>query len=116
MGRDAVNRRLFLTAAGLLCLAASAASIQPANAQSAPPTRVRGTIGAIDGSKMTVASRDGQTLAVTLADPLTVMSVKKVDLAAIKDTDYVGVATRSGPDGKLMAIEVLVFPEAMRGA
>ena len=28
----------------------------------------------------------------------------------------IGTATRNGPDGKPRAIEVLVFPEAMRGA
>jgi len=105
-----MHRRLLL-AAGLLCLGAGAGV-----AQTAPSTRVRGTIAAIEGSSMTVTSRDGQTLAVALAEPLTVVTVKKVDLAALKVNDYVGIASRTGPDGKPMAIEVLLLPEAARGA
>ena len=42
--------------------------------------------------------------------------MKKVDLAAIVPNTYVGIATRTGANGELRAIEVLVFPEAMRGA
>jgi hypothetical protein len=51
-----------------------------------------------------------------LNDPLTVSTVKKVDLADIKPNTYVGIATRGGANGEMTAIEVLVFPEAMRGA
>ena len=42
--------------------------------------------------------------------------MKKVDIADIKPNAYVGIATRAGANGELRAIEVLVFPEAMRGA
>jgi hypothetical protein len=50
-----------------------------------------------------VASRAGQTLPITLNDPLIVATVKKVDLAAIKDNDYVGVATRVASGGSRQA-------------
>ena len=43
-------------------------------------------------------------------------TVKKFELADIKPGTYVGIATRTGANGELQAIEVLVFPEAMRGA
>jgi hypothetical protein len=85
-------------------------------AQTAPPTRVRGTIAAVEGNTMTVTSRDGQKLEVALADPLTVMTVKKVELSSIAANAYVGIATRTGADGKLTALEVLVFPESGRGS
>ena len=107
-------RRHLLVAAVLASVAVPVAG-RSALAQT-PPTRIRGTITAVDGNALTVASRDGQALAVTLADPLTVMTVKKVDLGSIADNAYVGIATRTGPDGKITAIEVLVFPEASRGA
>jgi len=84
-------------------------------AQTAPPTRVRGTIAALDGNNLTVNSRDGQKLAIVLKDPVTVATVKKVELSAIEPNSFIGTATRTGADGKLTAIEVLVFPEAMRG-
>jgi hypothetical protein len=106
-----MDRRLFLATA----LLASTSAVT-AIAQTAPSTRVRGTIAAVEGNKMTVNSRDGQKLEVTLNDPLAVLIVKKVDLNSIAPNTYVGVATRTGTDGKLTALEVLVFPEASRGS
>ena len=105
-----MNRRLFLTAAllsGLLCAAAQA--------QTAPPVRVRGTIAVLNGNTLTVNSRDGQKLEVALAETYTVATVKNVELGSIAAGAYIGVATKTGTDGKLTALEVLVFPEAMRG-
>ena len=37
-------------------------------------------------------------------------------MAAIKPGAFVGAATMPQPDGTLIALEVLVFPEAMRGS
>ncbi len=85
-------------------------------APAAPPTRVRGTIAALDGNTLTVNSRDGQKMEITLTEPLAVLTVKKVELSTIAAGSYIGTATRTGADGKLTALEVLVFPEAMRGA
>ena len=106
-----MDRRLFLATATLAGMSALTAI-----AQTAPPTRVRGTIATVEGNNMTVNSHDGQKLEVTLNDPLTVLTVKKVDLNSIATNDYVGIATRTGADGKLTALEVLVFPEAGRGS
>ena len=93
------------------CLAATAAI-----AQTAPPTRIRGTIAAVEGQTLSVATREGPKVDVTLNDPLTVATVKNFALSDIKSNSYVGIATRTLPGGQLQAIEVLVFPEAMRGA
>ncbi len=94
-----MDRRLFLAAAVL-----ASTSAVTAIAQTAPPTRVRGVIAAVEGNKMTVNSRDGQKLEVTLNEPPTVLTVKKVDLNSIAENAYVGVATRTGADGKLTAL------------
>jgi len=53
---------------------------------------------------------------IQLNEPLTVATVKRFDLADVKPGSYVGIATRSGASGEQDALEVLVFPEAMRGA
>jgi hypothetical protein len=106
-----MNRRLFLTAA-LLAVTTAATAI----AQTAPPTRIRGTIASVAGNTMTVTARDGQSLDIILNDPLTIVTVKKVELSAIGDNTYVGIATSGDADGKPTALEVLVFPEAARGA
>jgi hypothetical protein len=110
-----MDRRLFL-ATVLLVAGGSLAAMAQTAPPPGPPTRIRGTIASVEGSTMMVKSRDGKKLEVTLKDGFAVASVKKVELSAIKETDYIGTATRTGADGKLTAIEVLVFPEAMRGA
>ena len=107
-------RRHVLT--GALALTAAPALAQaPAGPPSGPPTRIRGTIVSVAGNVMKVKSRDDRVLDVELLPSLTVVSLKKVELSSIKDTDFVGIASRTGADGKMTAIEVLVFPEAMRG-
>ena len=106
-----MNRRLFLAATLLAGLSAV-----PAMAQTAPPTRVRGTIESLNGNLLTVKSRTGDMVEILVADTVTVVAVKKIKLSAIGPNSYIGTATRTAADGKMTAIEVLVFPEAMRGA
>jgi hypothetical protein len=93
------------------CLYATAAL-----AQNAPSTRIRGTIASLDGQTLTVDTREGSKVDVLLNDPLTVSTVRNVDLGDIKSGTYVGIATRTVANGEQQAIEVLVLPEAMRGA
>jgi len=87
-----------------------------AQAQTAPPpVRIRGTIQALDGNVLTVTTREGPIVKVTLNDPLTVVTVKKLGLADIAPGSYIGTAAMPGPDGTLTALEVLVFPPTARG-
>ena len=96
--------RLALAAALGVLLAASAATAQ---------TRVlvRGTISKIDGKTVTVATREGTTDTIRLADKWTVALVEPIAVSAIKPGSFVGIASLRNE-----ALEVLVFPEAMRGA
>jgi len=82
----------------------------------APPTRLRGSIAALDGNTLTVATREGGTASVKLADQWAVALVAPLALADIKQGSFVGVASMKKPDGTLEALEVLVFPEAARGS
>lgn len=45
-----------------------------------------------------------------------VAALKNIGLADIKAGSFVGTAATTGTEGKLTATEVLVFPEALRGA
>jgi hypothetical protein len=76
--------------------------------------RLRGAITAIDGKTVTIAVRDGTTADVKLADNWTVNLVTPLTLADVKQGSFVGIAS-SGTDADRTALEVLVFPEAMRG-
>jgi hypothetical protein len=100
-----------LGAAGIAMLIA-ASSVW---AQQPQRVNVRGTIEAIDGAVMSTKSRDGTVMKVKLADNASVRGVVKKALADVKVGSYVGIATMPQPDGSLKALEVLIFPDAMRG-
>jgi hypothetical protein len=77
--------------------------------------RVRGTIVSVRGQIMKVMARDGGKLNVKLADNFTVTGIVKASLADIKEGSFVGIAGMPQEDGSQRALEVLIFPEAMRG-
>ena len=92
--------------------------VAPSLAQTPPtaaPTRVRGTVEKLDGQTLAIKTREGPVTTIALAPNFTVNGVVKKELSDIKEGDYVGVASLKGTDGKLHALEVLIFPEAMRG-
>jgi hypothetical protein len=90
---------------------------RPADAQAPQgvPTRIRGTVATLEGQTLTVKSRDGTLVSIALAPNYTVRAVVKKSLADIKTGDYVASTSVRGSDGKLHAVEVHIFPEAMRG-
>ena len=102
--------RLVAVAAPLLAVALVAV----ASAQQ-QTVRVRGTIDAVDGQTMNVTARDGTKLAIKLADNVTVAGIVKASMSDIKVGGYVGAAGMPQEDGSQRALEVLIFPEAMRG-
>jgi hypothetical protein len=105
-----MTRRIIGASAVALLLAATAALAQ------APATvRVRGTINSVDGQVLDVKSRDGATLKVKLADNAPVRAVVKASLADVKAGGYVGVTGMPQPDGTQKAVEIHIFPEALRG-
>jgi hypothetical protein len=60
------------------------------------PTRVRGSIAAVDGSTVTIATREGTSVPVKLADNWSVMLVSPLTLADIKEGSFVGIASLKG--------------------
>jgi hypothetical protein len=86
-----------------------------ASAQDSPPVRVRGTIERVDGQNIVVKSRNGDEITVVLADNARIVALVKASLADIKAGSFVGITGMPQPDGSQRAVEVHVFPEAMRG-
>jgi hypothetical protein len=86
-----------------------------AQAPQGTPTRIRGTVDSLAGDMLMVNARDGQMIHITLAPNYTVRGVVKKQLSDIKPGDYVASTSVKGTDGKLHAIEVHIFPEALRG-
>ncbi len=90
---------LIVALAGLVAL--------PVPAQNPPattPVRVRGAIEKLDGKMLTVKSRDGQTLTITLADNFGVSALVKKNCASFP--------TRCGvsPKGSFHGMRSLTAP------
>jgi hypothetical protein len=77
--------------------------------------RVRATIEKVDGSTLSVKTRDGEDLKITLADKPLFVAIVPATLADLKPGSFVGSGATPGPDGSLVAMEVHIFTEAMRG-
>jgi hypothetical protein len=102
----------FLTAATV----AVTFSVSIAAVQAQAPPRVRGTIESVDAAGIiTVKGRDGQVMKVKLAEGAPIRAVVKMTLADIKKGSFVGITAMPQPDGSQKAVEIHIFPEAMRG-
>src|SRR6202163_4019773 len=100
----------------LVVVAMVAASSFYAIAQQPPtPSRVRGTIEAVDGDVLSVKSRSGEDVKLHMTGDIRVVGIAKISLSDIKVGSFIGTTTVPGPDGGNNAVEVHVFPEDMRG-
>lgn len=87
---------------GAFALASTAADAQTS-------TRMRGTITAFDGTVLSVKSREGKDLKMTLADRTTITSFRALRLTDIKPGMAIGAGAARREDGALVAREVQVF-------
>src|SRR5260370_719790 len=100
----------------LVAVVVVAASCLYAIAQQPPtPSRVRGTIEAVDGDVLSVKSRGGEDVKLRMTADVRVVGIVKISLSDIKVGSFIGTTTVPGPDGGANAVEVHVFPEDMRG-
>lgn len=95
-------------------LAASLALLGTTGAAHADPVHIRGTVATVEGDHVSIAASDGKTVGLTLGDNVKVGGVAPATLADIKPGGFIGTANVAGPDGN-QALEVVVFPEALRG-
>ena len=104
-----MSSRATLVAGLVVLLTGSALAQQPAS------VRVRGEIEKVDGNTLTVKSRDGAQLTISVPDNVRVMHFVKASLADIKPNSYIGVTAMPQPDGSQKAIAIHMFLEAQRG-
>jgi hypothetical protein len=104
-----------MTALRIAAAAALAATMAVGSASAQQGMRVRGTIEKLDGNVLSVKSRDGAELQITLTSNAQVVGVEKAALSDIKPGSFVGSAAMPQPDGSQKALEVHIFPESMRG-
>ena len=79
------------------------------------PVRVRCTVVSLEGSKLVVHAKDGKDVTVSLKDKYAALAVVRSSMEDIKQDTFIGTATVVQPDGSLRAVEVVVFPESLRG-
>ena len=84
-------------------------------AQQSLPTRIRGTVEKFDDHTLSVKSRDGQSLTITLAPDFTVRAVAAKTSRTISSlVKKVGITSVKEPDGTRQAVEIHIFPAALR--
>lgn len=84
-------------------------------AAAAQAIRLRATVEKVEPGSITVKARNGEVVTLALAGNLVVTEVYAIDISEIKPKSFIGSGALPQADGTLKAVEVLVFPEAMRG-
>jgi hypothetical protein len=87
-----------------------------AQAPANPTLRLRATIEKVDATSLTVRERSGEVITLVRPAAMDVSEVFPLALADIKPGSYIGTAAMPQADGSQLALEVVVFPEAARGA
>jgi hypothetical protein len=85
-------------------------SLCTAAAWAQTPLRVRGTITAVDGNVLGVKSREGKDLRIEIAPNATYSYMKKLSIDDVKPGTALGTSAITGPDGKIVALELHLFP------
>jgi len=101
-----------------LLVALAALWLAPAVAQTPPtalPVRVAGTVDTLVGDMLAVKAADGQVMTVTLKADAAVYGVEKRTLADIKPGDFIASGGVKGAGDKIHAVELRIYPEALRG-
>ena len=77
--------------------------------------RIPGDVVALDGATLKVKTGSGQVVSVRLAKDARISARSAADLARIAPGYFIGTTAVAQADGTLVASEVHIFPESMRG-
>jgi hypothetical protein len=77
--------------------------------------KIAGDIVKVDGSSLEVKAADGRDVSLRLADDVRLSARSPADLTKLTQGVFVGTAAAPRADGTLVAREVHVYPESMRG-
>ena len=106
-----------MTSFRIALAAAFAVALAPALAQNAPVASARATIKTVsaDGAVLNVRTRADEDQTIHLNAKPRFVLVVPATLADVKPGSFIGVAALPGEGNELKAMEVHIFPEAMRG-
>ncbi len=90
-----------------------ALAIASAATDAQAPTRVRGTITAVDGNVFSVKSGDGKNVAIGLTEKTVIVFTQPIKLAEIKSGDFLAITSMKRADGTLTAYDVRRMPKPL---
>ncbi|MBZ9998779.1 MULTISPECIES: hypothetical protein [unclassified Mesorhizobium] len=93
----------------------SSLGLAATSAPAADTVRVRGVVASSDQSQLTVKNRQGGMDKIKLAAGWKISGVAGASVKDIKLGDFLGIASVSKADGGSGALEVVVFPAALKG-
>jgi hypothetical protein len=103
-------QRIFAVILSVCLPAIAIASTQPA----AAPQRLRGTIETVTPASVTLQTRDGTSETLILSSKTRFAILNTASVNAILPESYIGTAAK-GSGANMIALEVVIFPPAMRG-
>jgi len=109
---DAMNVKCLMIVAGI---GAGFVGAGTSAANAADNVRVRGSVSSFDGSMLTVKTREGDVDVITLLPGWNLSGVAKASADDIKAGDFVGIASVPTAEGGDGALEVVIFPAALKG-
>jgi hypothetical protein len=106
-----INMRRLTAGSGFALIIA----VSTAAAQQPQFVRLRGAIESVDAQTLTVKGRDGTVMSMKLPEGIAVRGLEKKSVADVKQGGFVGITAMPQADGSQKAVEIHIFPEAMRG-
>lgn len=77
--------------------------------------KLAGDIVSVQGPRAEIRAGDGRTVALAIPDDVRISGRSPADLDQLAPGAFVGTTAVAQPDGTLVASEVHIFPESMRG-
>lgn len=99
----------------IFALALIASACLPGLALAAQPARMRGVIETVTPTAVTLQTSEGATETLELSSATRYSLINKASLNQILPESYIGTAAK-GAGANMIALEVVIFPPAMRGA
>jgi hypothetical protein len=108
--------RCFITGLFALCSILVTAFAQNSVPNQLPQmVRLRGTIVQADLHSMLFRERGGELISISLDQQLIIQEVYPIEIEKIEQNSFIGTAALADKNGHLVALEVHVFPESIRG-